>query len=321
MDSHSDSRSGDLLPKGSWDCHHHIYDPHAFAYSPTRHMTVPPATVAQYVAFKKAHGIDNSVLTHGLSYGADNTSLLAFLDGLKKADPGHCTLGVAVIDPDTTTDAELVALRDGGVCGIRVNTYRYGALEDVDRQIAVLRAHATRLQAAGETTAGWSMAFTTTKPGNWTRLRSFVETEIAAASVRLVTDHFALLQLPENGSGELDLHQPGLEAIIALVRAGVLWVKLSAPYRLTKLPPSGGFADLKLLVRVLVDANPKRVIWGTDWPHTPKMQIRTPEEALKEVPFLKVDDQLWLKTLRSWLSEDEWVDLMVNNPRELYNVA
>ncbi|KAL1857003.1 hypothetical protein VTK73DRAFT_8151 [Phialemonium thermophilum] len=163
------------------------------------------------------------------------------------------------------------------------------------------------------------MAFTTTKPQNWARLRPLVENEIVATGVRLVTDHFALLQVPELGQ-ELDLTQPGLEHIVALMRAGALWVKLSAPYRQTRLPPSGGFADLKPLVRLLVDANPRRVIWGSDWPHTPKMRIRTPEEALQEVPFLEVDDGAWIRALRSWLSDEEWDYLMVKNPRELYSL-
>ncbi|KAL1845217.1 hypothetical protein VTK73DRAFT_864 [Phialemonium thermophilum] len=122
MGSLSENQGDALLPEGSWDCHHHIFDPAAFAYSPTRHLTVPPATVSQYAAFKKAHGITNSVLTHGLSYGADNSSLLAFLEALnKEGGSRQRTLGVAVIDPDATTDEELERLRAGGVRGIRVN--------------------------------------------------------------------------------------------------------------------------------------------------------------------------------------------------------
>lgn len=48
------------------------------------------------------------------------------------------------------------------------------------------------------------------------------------------------------------------------------------------------------------------------------MKIRSKEEALVETPFLEVDDGLWLRSLRSWLSEEEWNWLMVENPRILY---
>lgn len=48
------------------------------------------------------------------------------------------------------------------------------------------------------------------------------------------------------------------------------------------------------------------------------MKIRSKEEALVETPFLDVDDGLWLRSLRSWLSDEEWNLLMVENPTALY---
>ena len=54
-------------------------------------------------------------------------------------------------------------------------------------------------------------------------------------------------------------------------------------------------------------------------PHTPLMKVRTHEEAMKETPFLEVDDLAWLKSLRSWLSVREWHMLMVTNPQSLYD--
>lgn len=48
------------------------------------------------------------------------------------------------------------------------------------------------------------------------------------------------------------------------------------------------------------------------------MKLRSKAEALIETPFLDVDDGLWLQNLRSWLSDQEWDWLMVENPRMLY---
>lgn len=48
------------------------------------------------------------------------------------------------------------------------------------------------------------------------------------------------------------------------------------------------------------------------------MQVRTREMALKETPFLEVDDGAWLQSLRRWLSDEAWQLLMVENPRTLY---
>jgi hypothetical protein len=49
------------------------------------------------------------------------------------------------------------------------------------------------------------------------------------------------------------------------------------------------------------------------------MKVRTREEALKEAPYLEVDDMAWLRSLRSWLSDQEWKTLMVENPQRLYD--
>ena len=48
------------------------------------------------------------------------------------------------------------------------------------------------------------------------------------------------------------------------------------------------------------------------------MTVRSKEEALRETPFLEVDDGAWLRSLRKWLSDEEWNLLMVRNPQTLY---
>src|SRR5947209_715745 len=54
--------------------------------------------------------------------------------------------------------------------------------------------------------------------------------------------------------------------LMDLLRAGVCWVKLSAPYRVSAQPSP--HTDLTGLVRAFAEANPLRVVWGSDWPHT-----------------------------------------------------
>lgn len=49
------------------------------------------------------------------------------------------------------------------------------------------------------------------------------------------------------------------------------------------------------------------------------MKVRTHEEAMKESPYLKIDDGAWIKTLRSWMSDEEWELMMIENPTELYD--
>jgi len=48
------------------------------------------------------------------------------------------------------------------------------------------------------------------------------------------------------------------------------------------------------------------------------MKVRSKEDALRETPYLQVDDRAWLSSLRRWLNDEEWSLLMVENPRILY---
>lgn len=62
----------------------------------------------------------------------------------------------------------------------------------------------------------------------------------------------------------------------------------------------------------------KPLLIVTARPHTPRMKVRSEDEALCETPFLQVDDRAWLDSLRSWLSDKEWRLVMIENPRTLY---
>lgn len=203
-------------------------------------------------------GITHSVLTHGLSYGTDCTSLVSFLLELGNTK----TKGIGVIDPETTTNDQISQMHAAGVRGIRVNLYKYSAMHDLSRQKVALCEHARRISRF----PGWTMAFTHTHPEFWRDLRPVIESEIVSRGIRLVTDHFALLKgasmLPPEYRGDVTC-QPGFADIISLVRDGLLWVKLSAPYRVSEAAPS--YIDLKPVVRALIEANPRRILWGSDW--------------------------------------------------------
>lgn len=169
------------------------------------------------------------------------------------------TKAVGVVDPSAMGDGELMAMHAAGVRGIRVNLYKYQAMHDVDLQKKALREHARAIRGQG-----WSMAFTHTHPEFWGDLAAVVQEELIPVGIRLVTDHFALLKGASMLAPGLHVEQqPGFKAIMGLVRAGHLYVKLSAPYRVSSLAP--GYEALKQLVRAFVGANPLRILWGSDW--------------------------------------------------------
>ncbi|KAL7758581.1 hypothetical protein ACKLNR_011008 [Fusarium oxysporum f. sp. zingiberi] len=306
------STKAELFPNGGWDTHHHIFEPSTFSYSPTRHLTPPAATVQSFKTFRQKLGITNSVLTHGLSYGDDCTSLKTFVTQLGKSS----TSGVGVIDPENTTDDEIQDMQAAGICGLRVNLYHYNAMEDVELQKKTLLAY---LERVTRLSLPWSLTMTTIRTDFWDTLETFMREEVAPTGRPLITDHFGLLKAPSMLPAQYrqdPTQQPGFAPILRLVKDGLLYVKLSAPYRVSEQSPH--YSDLKFLVRALVEANPRQVIWGSDWPHTPRMKVRSHEEAMKETPFLEVDDEAWLWSLREWLSDQEWHMLMVDNPKRLF---
>ncbi|CAJ0548418.1 Ff.00g020310.m01.CDS01 [Fusarium sp. VM40] len=301
-----------LFPNGGWDTHHHIFEPTTFSYSPTRHLTPPAATIQSFKDFRQRLDITNSVLTHGLSYGDDCTSLKAFVTQLGK----RVTSGVGVIDPEKTSDDELRDMHAAGICGLRVNLYHYRAMEDVELQKKTLRAYLDRVTRLS---LQWSLTMTTIRTEFWDVLEPFVREEVVPTTRPLITDHFGLLKAPSmlpSRYRDDPTKQPGFAPIIRLVKDGHLYIKLSAPYRVSEQSPR--YNDVKFLVRAFIDANPRQVIWGSDWPHTPRMKVRSYEEAMKETPFLEVDDEAWLWSLREWLSVEEWDMVMVHNPKRLF---
>lgn len=221
-----------------------------FAYSPDRHLTPPEASCVDYESFKASLGISNSVLTHGLSYGDDCSSLKSFINTLGRSR----TRGCAVIN-ENTTDLELNDLHAAGVRGIRLNLYGYGAMHDIEKQLQCLKWYSNRVRSKG-----WFVEFLQLNHANWAPLGAM----IPSIGLNVVTDHHALLKaesmLPQ---GEKVLSQPGISDIISLLKTGTFWVKLSAPYRSSTAAPY--YEDMQPLVRALVEANPRRVLWGSDW--------------------------------------------------------
>ncbi|MGD8430401.1 MAG: amidohydrolase family protein, partial [Ectothiorhodospiraceae bacterium] len=94
--------------------------------------------------------------------------------------------------------------------------------------------------------------------------------------------------------------------LLALVREGRTWVKLSAPYRLTALrqPP---YTDVDPFAAALVEANPQRLVFGTDWPH-PGVTVPMPNDGDLLSEFLR------------WMDGDEDLlkRVMVENAARLY---
>ena len=156
---------------------------------------------------------------------------------------------------EQTSDEEIDQLHASGTRGIRLDLYRYGAMEDLEKQIQILQIYANRVCSKG-----WFLEFLQINQANWAPLGKL----IPKLAVQVVTDHHALLRAQSMLPIDVDvLSQPGLFEMTLLLKTGKFWIKLSAPYRSSTMAPY--YEDMESIVLALVNANPRRVLWGSDW--------------------------------------------------------
>jgi predicted TIM-barrel fold metal-dependent hydrolase len=73
----------------------------------------------------------------------------------------------------------------------------------------------------------------------------------------------------------LGVEGPAFQRLLDLLRDDRIWVKLSGAERMTRSP----FAEALPFARALLRVAPRRVLWGTDFPH-PNLSTPVDEMAL-----------------------------------------
>jgi predicted TIM-barrel fold metal-dependent hydrolase len=279
------------VPAGAVDSHTHIHDPEKFPFFAGRVYTPEPASPEEMAALHKALHIQRVVIVTPSVYGTDNS---ATLYGMKAR--GNDARGVAVID-DKTTESELDALGKAGIRGIRINLATNGVSDpNIGRM---------RLEKAIERmkSRGWHIQVYADTP-----VVSAVKDLVAAAPMPVVFDHFGGAQ------ADLGLEQPGFADLLALVKSGKAYVKISGAYRVSKLAPD--YPDAAPFARALIAANPDRIIWGSDWPH-PNSSSGKPATEL--TPLYQIDDGRLLNQLPVWAPDAATrKKILVDNPVKLY---
>ncbi len=282
------------VPLHACDCHTHIHgDVEKFPFFAGRVYTPEPASPDEMAALHKALHIERVVIVTPSVYGADNSSTLF---GMKAR--GATARGVAVID-DETTEAQLDTMQQEGFRGIRINLAT-GSISDPDVGRARFTAAVERMKARG-----WHVQLYTTLP-----MISAIKELVEVAPVPAVFDHFGGLE------ASLGLEQPGFADLVALVKSGKTYVKISGAYRSSKLAPD--YQDVVPYARALIAANADRVVWGTDWPH-PDSGLVEGRKPTDIAPLYQIDDGRLLNQLPVWAPDaDVRKKILVDNPARLY---
>src|SRR5262245_59991721 len=194
------------VPRGSCDCHVHVFDPARFAYDAHRVYTPPEATAADLLDLQTALRFDRVVIVQPSVYGTD---MAATLDGMKALGPARAR-GVAVIDAKTAA-ADTDRMASAGVRGVRLNRETVGESDPT----AIKRAPAnTAEQLRGRI---WHIQFNTNLG-----IVAALQDELAALPLPIVFDHFA------RSKAALGASQKNFDVLLALLKSGRAYVKISA---------------------------------------------------------------------------------------------
>lgn len=281
------------LPALACDSHMHIFDGR-FPKSTHWPRTPPDAPVAAYRQLQARLGTTRTVVVTPSTYGTDNRCTLDAIAQLNTV--GDIARGVAVVGTEVS-DAELAALAQQKVCGLRVNFVS-------PQSWGVTTAAMLQTLAAKAANWGWHIQV-------FMHPEQIVEHEniLATLPTPLVIDHMGRVDPVQV---QADSHSSeGLAAMLRLLNTDRVWVKLSGAYMRSgcQAPNAQGVAcaDTLALGRTLVRAAPHRMLWGSDWPHT------------TETPGC-IDDASQLNWLWQCCAGDAATlnAVLVDNPERLY---
>jgi D-galactarolactone isomerase len=243
-----DRRPALEAPKGSCDCHMHIYDPR-YAAAPGWPVAIPNAPVAAYREVRQRLGTSRAVVVQPNGYAFDNACTE---DALRQL--GDSVRGIATVRPDVDA-REIARLHKAGFRGARCHMIKgWLSWDDVEAIAARVQPH------------GWHVQL---------QLDGRELPERIALIERLPTD----VVIDHNGKylEPVPVSHPAFSALLRLLDNGRTWVKLSAPYETSKVG-APTYADVSALATALAKSHPEHCVWASNWPH-PGIQP-LPSEAL-----------------------------------------
>ncbi len=265
-------------PPGTTDTHMHVFEAR-FPLAPTATTKPPEAPVRDYLKVCERLGIERYVVVQPSGYGTDNSCTLEAIAAM-----GEGARGIAVVD-ESVPEAELQRLDKAGIRGLRFHMLPGGvipweSLPPLAERIAPLGWHA-QVQLDG-------------------RLLPERESMLAGLPCTLVIDHVGKFLEP------VPTDHPAFRSLLQLVDRGLTYVKLSAPYEVSKVGPPL-FDDVGALAKALIGAAPERMLWASNWPH-----LGSPRERYR-------DEALLLDLLLDWAPDNAVRDrILVENPAKLY---
>jgi predicted TIM-barrel fold metal-dependent hydrolase len=256
-----------------------VFGPGArFAYAPGRSYTPPDAPKEALAALHRHLGFSRAVLVQASCHGTDNSAMLDAIAASHGAWRGVAMVGEGV------TDAELERLHAGGVRGARFNFVAHlGGAPDLKVVTRIVGRIAP---------LGWHLQLHLDAEDILT-YRNFLD----QLRVPFIIDHMGRVEAKHG------LEQQPFQLLLELMKSELAWVKVSGPERISSTGKP--FHDAIPFARMLIEAAPDRVLWGTDYPHPNVKQMPNDGELVDLFAQFCPDDALRRRVL-------------VDNPSRLY---
>lgn len=272
-----------VVPAGAVDAHCHVFGPgDTFPFAAQRKYTPCDASKQQLWALRDHLGFSRNVLVQATCHGADNRALV---DALQASE--GLARGVATVT-EKVTDAELDALHNAGVRGVRFNF--------VKRLVDALPFNSLKRIASRIKELDWHIVIYF-EGQELPELYDF----FTGLPTTVVVDHMGRPDVSK------PIHGPEFDLFLKLLRENEnFWSKVSCPERLSIEGPSKHYLDVVPFARTVVEQFSERVLWGTDWPH-PNMKTHMPDDGklVDMIPLIAPTTELQHK-------------LLIENPMSLY---
>lgn len=223
------------LPENACDAHVHLIGDD-FALWDGRVENPPAGTLDTWLDRYRTHlgilGCTRGVIVQSILYGGDNSITIAATRRLGDNFRAVCLIS------DDATQPDIRALADWNCKAVRLNYVHGGLLswEGMKRLAPILADHGLHVEMLAH---------------SHLHLEELAP-QMPSLPVQIVFDHCAW---PDPALGLTEGHK----ALERLLADGHAWTKLSATYRHTPEPQE--------LIQKLSQANPDRILWGSDWPH------------------------------------------------------
>lgn len=274
------------IPAGACDSHVHVIgELDQFPMSSDREYTPPPATADELRTQMQLLKIDRVVIVTPDVYAINNSATLAAIEHIGR----DRARGVARVGERTPPET-FSSMRSRGIEGIRLSLSPTTPSKYLENNFELAMKYDWHAEIVGPPEVVASLL-----------------PQLSRSPVPLVIDTF--------GWAQGGIEEDGFDALLSLVRSGQAYVKLSEPYRLSKMKPD--YPDLAPVVSALVAANADRLLWGSGWPYLSGSQPGRRKEEI--TPGLPMDAGHLLNVFAAWVPDAQLRHkILVDNPARLY---